>query len=450
MISRSVKRTLRRVARRAGLSAAVLFLGTAAMMGLARMKKPPAQARVEERALTVEAVVAHATDAPVTITGYGDVHALDRVSISPEVSGKVVDIHPRLEPGEIIPENKTLLLIDPRDYRAAVQEAEAAVKQAELTAARLETQLATDERRLRKARRNSELAEAEFTRLKRLFEEDNVGTQAGVEGAERAFNAAEDLVDQLSSAVELYPVRIEETESARRAAEARAGRARTALSRCEIMAPFTARLTDVRVEKGRVVTPGMELLTAVDDSMLEIHVPVAGDDARRWLRFSEDAPAAGTAWFADVEPVDCRVRWTEDEQDPGRRGRLHRVVAYDRDTRTVTLAVRVAGEEARAGAGRVPLTEGMFCRVDIPGRDMRDVVRLPRWAVTFEQTAFLAVSNRLHTVPVRVARMQGEETFVESGIRPGQTVIVTRLVNPLENSLLDIKLQHNADAPSPN
>ena len=73
-----------------------------------------------------------------------------------------------------------------------------------------------------------------------------------------------------------------------------------------------------------------------------------------------------------------------------------------------------------------------------PGKIMPGVVALPRWAVSFENTVYVARGNRLKTVPVRVARIQGEEAFIAEGLQEGEQVIVTRLVDPLENALLTI------------
>jgi hypothetical protein len=80
----------------------------------------------------------------------------------------------------------------------------------------------------------------------------------------------------------------------------------------------------------------------------------------------------------------------------------------------------------------------MFCLVEIPGRVMPRVIALPRWAVSFENTVFVARDNRLKTIEVQVARIQGEEAFVAGGLEDGEQVIVTRLVDPLENALLKI------------
>jgi hypothetical protein len=96
----------------------------------------------------------------------------------------------------------------------------------------------------------------------------------------------------------------------------------------------------------------------------------------------------------------------------------------------------------------MPLVEGMFCLVEIPGKIMPGVVALPRWAVSFDNTVYVARANRLKTLPVRVARIQGEQAFVAEGLADGEQVIVTRLVDPLENSLLSIKsVSENNAAP---
>jgi hypothetical protein len=81
----------------------------------------------------------------------------------------------------------------------------------------------------------------------------------------------------------------------------------------------------------------------------------------------------------------------------------------------------------------------MFCAVEIPGRTMRQVFRLPRQAVSFENKVYLAnAEDRLKTVDVTVERIEGEFAFVGQGLNPGDVVITTRLIDPLENVLLDI------------
>jgi RND family efflux transporter MFP subunit len=379
------------------ISIIVLFIGVMGMAMLARLKAPPAEAKNGERPLRVEALQVEQKDIPVFITGHGEVKALNVVSIAPEVPGKIVKIHPRLEVGEIIPKGEVLFKIDPKDY---------------MTIRKISRE------RLKILKRNHELAKKEYERVRVLFEKNNVGTQAGVESAEKAMLSAADLTNQISQVLET---------------------AETNLERCEIRALFNARIKSVSLEKGQYVTPGQNIITLADDSVLEIQVPLDSRDARKWLRFNVEKTNRKTAWFASLEQVPCKIRWTENNSGQTWDGQLHRVVKFDQQTRTLTVAVRVDAETAlKKNPQFLPLVEGMFCSVRILGKTMHNVFRVPRQAVSFENTVYIAIGNRLKTVPVKVARMEGGYAYVADGLNAGDMVITTRLIDPLENALLQI------------
>ena len=86
----------------------VLAAGISGMVALASLKTPPAEAVYEEKPLKVETLIAEAEDVQVMISGFAEARPLDVVDISPEVSGKVIEVHSRLESGEIIPQGELL------------------------------------------------------------------------------------------------------------------------------------------------------------------------------------------------------------------------------------------------------------------------------------------------------------------------------------------------------
>ena len=379
------------------VSIIVLIVGYLGMKMLASLKKPPVEAKNGERPLRVEALQVKQEDIPVFIAGYGEVKALNVVPIAPEVAGKIVKIHPRLEAGEIIPKGEILFKIDPRDYITVRK---------------------TSRDRLKNLKRNQELTKKEYERVRVLLEKNNIGTQAGIEAAEKAMLSAADLTSQIAQVLET---------------------AETNLERCEVRAPFNARIKSVSLEKGQYVTPGQNIITLADDSVLEIQVPLDSRDARKWLRFNVEKTNRKTSWFASLEQVPCKIRWTEHNNGQTWDGRLHRVVKFDQQTRTLTVAVRVDAENAlKKNPQSLPLVEGMFCSVKIPGRTLHNVFRLPRQAVSFENTVYIANDNRLKTVPIKVARVEGENAYVDDGLNAGDMVIITRLIDPLENALLEI------------
>ena len=111
------------------VSTIVLILGILGMSMLASLKTPPVETKNSERPLRVEALPIEQEDVPIFITGYGEVKALNVVPISAEVSGKIVQIHPRLETGEMILKGEILFEIDPANYIASYEEAQGVVQQ---------------------------------------------------------------------------------------------------------------------------------------------------------------------------------------------------------------------------------------------------------------------------------------------------------------------------------
>lgn len=416
----------------------VLLVGVLARYGLASMKEPPRQAEAVQRVLRVETIEALPEDVPVTITGYGQARSLRVVPIAAEVSGIVVETHPDLREGVVVEAGALIFRIDPRDYMAALDQARAQAAQLDQTISLLRQQLSIDRDRLVTIQRSERLAADELARVKELYEQDEVGTRSGVDAAEVAFNRALEARQQMQQAVDLYPTRIREAESALAAARAGMELGEARMARTAVHAPFRARVKHVALESGQFVSPGTPLITLADDSILEVSVPIDSRDARSWLRFAGDGSGEGGAWFGDLDPVACRVFWTEGESGAGWEGTLHRVERFDQQTRTVTLAVRVPENGISTQPGTLPLVDGMFCRVEIPGKTMRGVYRLPRWAVTFEGKVYTAEEGLLKVRDVTLLRNEGEEAFVSGGLSPGDNVIVTRLVNPLPNSLVDV------------
>jgi RND family efflux transporter MFP subunit len=406
---------------------------------LVSLKKPPAKVDVTAHSLSVKTEQVYPEDVPVTVSGLGEVRALNVVPLAPEVPGTIVSIHPRLEMGEIISEGDLLFRIDQRDYLAAVAQARAQVAQISKTIERLNGEYAIERSRLKTLDRSKSLMKNEFERVRDLFEKDDVGTRSAVDHAEMNLNQAVDARDQLGRVVTLYPTQIQEANSGLEGAEAQLALAEANLARTEVQASFDARVKQVNLEAGQYVTPGMQVLTLADDKLLEISVSVDSRDAKRWLEFGTEDNGVGSSWFGALEPLPCRVAWTEDPENHSWEGIVHRIENFDQRNRTVSLAVRISGEAATQGQGGLPLVEGMFCAVEIPGKTMTQVYRLPRWAVTHEGATYVVRDEMLAIQTVEVVRSEGDFTFVRGGLSSGEQVITTRLINPLPNTAVRVE-----------
>jgi len=420
------------------------------MAALILLRKPPAEASPEDKAksIRVEAVAVHPQSVPITIVGFGEVKALNVVKIGPEVSGRITEIHPNLLVGGIVPQGEAMFVIDPEPYQARVEDARARVSQLEGSLARFEMESENEKARMAAMERSRDLAEDQYERLKQLLSADSVGTQTSVDEAERIYVNAKDQTDQVENELTLFPLRIREAKGSLESARAQLNVAELDLKRTRVDAPFTARVVTVSLKKDQVIAPGSPVVTISDDSILEISAPLNSADAREWLRFNENRSNPGAAWFADLEKVECRVRWTDDPEGHCWIGTLDRVESFDQNSRTLTVAVRVTGAQALAGTKMLPLVEGMFCTVEIPGRTLDNVYGIPQHAINnFDGTVYIAADNHLKTVSVKVARREKDLAYIAEGLEPGQLVITTRLMNPLENSPLDVAMEPAVTTP---
>jgi multidrug efflux system membrane fusion protein len=437
----------------------ILLAGIGISIVLMKQRKPPATAEATERSLRVEVVTAHLEDVPVMIDGFGEARARDEVVISPEVSGRVIRVHPHLETGGVIAAGEEMFALDPRDYESRLADAEASVRQWESALQRTEKQFATDKERLSNYERIVEIAKRDFERAESLYSKDQIESETFAGNKESSYKQAQDAYDLLRQSIDLYPLRVEEARSAYTSSIAALEQAKLNLDRTIVRAPFNARIKEVAIEAGQWTTLGADAVTLADDSLIEISVALNSVDARNWLLFDETAPTQGRAWFGAVQHVPVEIAWTEAIESNQWQGTLDRVAKFDEETRTITVVVHVEGAEASSPrAGNLPLVEGMFCRVRIPGRVARGVVRLAAEAVGFDQeasgrrTVYVARKDpdsgraTLETRSVLATHNDGDYVYVSEGIKEGEQVITTRLVNPLENSLLDVA---EAAAPEP-
>ena len=387
-----------RVLIRLVLCTLILLAGFGGFVVLKNMKKPPVQTAAVERSILVEGVQVAYSNFPVSVSGFGEVRSRSVVPISAEISGKVIAVHPRLEVGEVIEKGEVLVAIDDRDNTLDYETASS---------------------RLKTLQRDQELAVKEYKRIKSLYETSKVGTLSSVEKAESAVNAISDRVNQVEQAMESAKLRLE---------------------RSVIKAPFTCRVTEVMVEQHEYVTPGRKLITLTDDSNLEVIVSLDSRDVINWLEFDQRKGPASANWFAPLAGRECQVAWTEDNKVQA-KGTVDRIVQFDPKTRTVLVAVRLEQAVDKV----VSLVDGMFCRVIIPGLVLDNVVVLPRHAVSFENTVYVALDNRLQTRSVTVARLEQDKAVISGGLTPGETVVTTRLEQPLENSLLSVTMQDTSN-----
>lgn len=418
------------------LSLVVLGAGIFAMNYFKSLKKPPHRGRVKEQVLQVNVKKAFPQTVQTRLKGFGIAQPVTIVKVSAEVAGRIIYTHPGFEKGRSIQKGEVLFKIDNADYMAVLGRLKAGLAQKKSLTKGIEKQFKADKLRLKNIQRTMELSRVEYNRVRVLLEENSIGNRSEVDKAEQSLNNSIDNFDRMKQSLSLYPLQIKEAEAGIESVKADMDKAAADLARCMVTAPFTCRIKSIAMEKGEYATKGKQVVTLADDSSLEIEVSLDALEAASWLDFVEGGLDKQTGWFPVPKPVACEIAWIESKETIW-KGRVERLVEFDQSSRTMTLAVTFDPSPDNC-PGCPPLVEGMFCSVSIPGKTLEGLYPVKPWLVTTDNTIYIVSDNRLKTISVtRVYAGQGD-VFLSGDITPGDFLITTRLVDPLENSALKI------------
>jgi multidrug efflux system membrane fusion protein len=257
-------------------------------------KKDPAGFQRPPATVTINTAIAK--DVPVYIDAVGKTVAVEVVSVQPQVSGHITQIH--FADGAQIKKGQMLFTIDPRPYETTLHSAEAllAQKKAEL-----------------------QLAQVDLTRSETLVQKDFISKQD---------------YDSKKSAVDVARAQVQQSQAALEAA-------RLNLDYCSIRSPIDGRAGHRLVDLGNVVKPedGKPLLviqrldpiyadfTITENDLTAVQQNIANGALKALVRLPDDADAReGALSFVDNAVQDgtgtVKLRATISNQDehfwPGR------------------------------------------------------------------------------------------------------------------------------------
>ena len=403
-----------------------LVLGVLMLVVMGNSRKPPTEVDAGESSATVRVVTASRVDLIPEATGYGEVQPARVWAAVAQVAGRVVEVHPRLRNGEILPAGTLLFRIDPVDYelklaQARAELAELAVKE-ENTRASLEIE-----------RRNLAVAQREEERLTKLSQQA-VASRSDVDLAERSVLTARTAIQNSENSLALIPTQ-------RHVLEARLTQAERDLQNTAVTAPFDMRITELATEQDQYTTVGQTLFRGDAVDRVEVTAQFAMSSLRNLLAGREDKlPAVAKlqselADFSGFRPLlrmdlgDLTAEW---EAQFARLGD-----AVDAQTRTMGLVIAVDKPLEQVIPGRrPPLSKGMFVEVRLRGRPQSDRLVVPRYAVRDGKVYVVGRDQRLEVRNVAVLFSQGALSIISGGVQPGEQVVVSDLPTAVPGMLL--------------
>ncbi|AFI83844.1 efflux RND transporter periplasmic adaptor subunit [Methylophaga nitratireducenticrescens] len=349
--------------------------------------------------------------------GHGVARPAETWQAVANVSGRVVERHPHLESGTLLREGTLLLTLDPSRYELAIAEAEAELAQ-------LEVEEINTLRLLDLERQALDLAEQELSRIERVAATGAVSTSQR-DAQRRSTVGQRQAVATLENTLFLLPAK-------RERASVRLAQARRDLADTRFEAPYDLRLGEVDVELHQFVGAGQRLFEADSLAAAEVEARLPFSMVRRLL---------GSVAPVELEPgtLDLSERIDLDSIDaelelvgaPGVswKGRVVRVASgLDPATRAVRVVVRV--EELWRDArppDHPPLQRDMYTRVRLSAPSPVAQLVVPASALHQGEIYLADEHDRLVRRPVSVVFNQGDLAVIESGLTPGERVIVDDL-----------------------
>ncbi len=199
----------------------------------------------------------------------------DTTQIAPRVAGQVTKL--LFDDNQHVVAGQTLLLIDPRDEQAKLDQAIAQQASAQASLEQARAQVAVQQAGVDQAKANVAVAQADLLQARQdydRFREVNprAVTRQQVDSATEAFHAAQAKLDAsqqtvsgAQAQVHAAQAQVLAAEASVRQAAASVDSARLQLSYCTITAPVAGTVTHRTVDAGNFVNPGQAMFALVQD-----------------------------------------------------------------------------------------------------------------------------------------------------------------------------------------
>ena len=333
----------------------------------------------------------------IPIQAQGTVTPLRETSVLSEVNGRIIEVSPSFIVGGFVSKDDVLLRIDPRDYETNLLRAEASVKSAQ-------SNLAQETGR-------AKVAEQEWKKTPK--------------GKQRT---------QASKDLYLRKPQLDQALAQMLAAQADLNTARDNLERTSIKAPYDALIRTKHSELGQFVAAGTPLADLFSVEYAEVRLPIPQNK----LDYLE-LPELGT--MQNGSPVDL---YTEvGGQVKHWNAYLHHTEGvFDARSRVLFSVARIEDPYGFQHPHLEPLRIGTFVNASIQGKELLDIVRLPRYVIRAGNNVWVIdETGLLRTRNVTLLRTGGDFVYVSAGLSDGELVSLTTLDNSFEGAEVRIESQ---------
>ena len=317
----------------------------------------------------------------VHLQSYGTVQPRTQTTLIAQVGGQIVSVNPNVRGGGFFEKGDVLASIDPRDYEADVQIAEAILMDARQT-----------------------LAEAEAR------------SNQALEDWERLGNEGE------ASALVLREPQLEAAKARIKAAESTLWKAQLKLERTEIVAPFAGRILKKYADIGQVVSNNTPLADIYATDYVEIRLPIRNRDLPfidlpEVYRYEETAEHVGGVKIRSE--LDGSATW--DAQLVRTEG------AIDESARQLHVIAQIIDPFSIQLEGQTPIKIGQYVTAELRGKMAADVLVIPNAAIYQGSYVYVVHDEILQRRDVEIAWQNDKDAIITAGLEHGDALVTTVL-----------------------
>jgi multidrug efflux system membrane fusion protein len=337
---------------------------------IAKQQSAAQAAALVNRPAAVQAVAAEKKPMPIYLTALGTVTPYMSVTVKARVSGELLPV--RFTEGQLVKQGQTILQIDPKPYRAALDQAKGT--------------LAHDQALLRNA-------QALYDRYKALYE-------AGV--------ASKETMEANQSSLGQYQGAIESDKAAVASAQLQ-------VNWCSVQSPITGKIGLRMVDPGNIITANTTSLVVINQFQpIAVYFTVPENQLQRVLH-----------------KLNAEHQLAVDAYDRGDTHKIAsgRLLTADNQIDTTTGTVRLKAVFDNKDQALFP---NQFVNVHLTLEERPDAIVIPSAAIqTGSKGSFVwALGPKKDGLPtvqiqqVKVAVVLGDSAIIESGVTEDQMVVV--------------------------
>ncbi|RHW77242.1 efflux RND transporter periplasmic adaptor subunit [Colwellia sp. RSH04] len=332
-------------------------------------------------------------DLTLSLSSYGTVQPRTQSMLLPQVSGQINAISPNFHEGGFFKKGEVLVEIDDRDYQVEIK-----------------------------------IAQASLFTAKQALSEEQARVEQALQDWQRLGNEdkAPDLV--------LRKPQLLAAQATVLSAEAKLSKAKLALERTRIKAPYDGRILNKYVDIGQVVSLSNQLAEIYATDYVEIRLPLKNIDLP-YIELPENDKnnnfiSQSYPKVSIFSEISVKQEWL---------GHIVRTEgAFDQNAQQLYVVAQVDDPYGITDRNTMPIKIGQYVSASIQGRTLHNVLAIPNSAIYQGSYVYLVENNRLIRKELSIAWQNETFSIITSGLKENQHLVLTPLGQVTSGTLVSI------------